>query len=103
MRGSARKTSERGKYSFLLFVAGNEPNSALAMKNLERICKQHLDGRHTLEIVDVLKDFSKAIDNGVIVTPTLILLHPEPRVTIFGNLNDEGKVVAALRLKGEAH
>jgi circadian clock protein KaiB len=103
MSGEGREAAERTAYSFLLFVAGEETNSVLAKNNLTRICKKHLDGRYSIGVVDVLEDFSTAIENGIIVTPTLVILQPEPRVTIFGNLNDAGKVLAALRLKGEAH
>ena len=98
----SKKAVKQTDFSFLLFVAGEEINSELAKKNLSRISKKHLDGRCKITIVDVLEDFLTAIDNGIIVTPTLILLQPEPRVTVFGNLNDTGKVMAALRLKGEA-
>lgn len=97
-----KKAVDKAGYSFRLFVAGDEPNSVLAKKNLSHICKEHLDGRCNIEIVDVFDDFSTAIENGIIVTPTLVLVHPEPRVKIFGNLNDTEKVVAALHLTGEA-
>ena len=94
----SKKALAQTDFSFLLFVAGDEPNSALAKKNLSLICEKNLQGRYNIEIVDVLEDFMTAIDNGVIVTPTLVLLQPEPRVTIFGNLNDAAAVMAALCL-----
>ena len=102
MSNARKKTMGQPVFSFLLFVAGDEPNSMLAKNNLLRICHEHLNGCNDIQIVDVLQDFSKAIDHGIIVTPTLILMQPEPRVTIYGNLNDTGKVMAALRLKGDA-
>jgi len=34
----------------------------------------------------------------VLVTPCLILDSPLPKVTVFGNLSDTEKVLAALRL-----
>ncbi|MFA6448971.1 MAG: circadian clock KaiB family protein [bacterium] len=101
MSGVNKKNVGQPCYFFLLFVAGDEPNSTLAQTNLSLICNKHLAGRFNIEIVDVIEDFSTAIDYGVIVTPTLILMKPEPRVTIFGNLNDAKKVLAALRLKEE--
>ena len=51
-----------------------------------------------IEIVDVMTDAATAHRNGVLVTPTLLLIEPRPRVTLLGSLNDEGQVLAALRL-----
>jgi circadian clock protein KaiB len=98
-----QKGVESDTYSFLLFVVGDEPNSALAKKNLSLICRKHLNGKCKIQIVDVLKDFAMAIKNNIVVTPTLILLKPEPRVTIFGNLSDIEKVLAALHIEGGAN
>jgi len=46
----------------------------------------------------VLEDFQMALENNVLVTPCLILASPLPKVTVFGNLSDTEKVIAALRL-----
>jgi circadian clock protein KaiB len=97
----AQGQNPRGEtYVLRLFVAGDEPNSKLAKENVTRLCEGHLKGRHRIEIVDVFKDFQAALQNTVLVTPTLILLAPPPGVTIFGNLSDTQKVLAALRLTG---
>lgn len=87
-------------YVFQLFVAGDEPNSALAHGNLVRLCDAHLPGRFEIHTVDVLKNAEAAYKHNVIVTPTLILIRPLPRVTLFGTLRDPGQVLAALRLTG---
>ena len=52
--------------------------------------------------MDVLKNADAAYRHNVIVTPTLILLKPLPKVTVFGNLRDPAHVLAALRLTGAA-
>ena len=88
----------REKYVLRLFVAGDEPNSKQAQENLARICDTHLRGRSEVEIVDVLEDFQPALDEGVLVTPALILISPPPRATVLGNLTDTQKVLTALRL-----
>jgi circadian clock protein KaiB len=88
-------------YVFLLFVAGNESNSTQARGNLARLCEEHIKERHKIETVDVLKDAATAHKNNVLVTPTLILLKPLPKVTVLGNLSDTRQVLAALRLNGD--
>ena len=87
-------------HRFRLFVAGEEANSKKARKNLEQICKTYLSGRNEIEIVDVLEDFNAALENNVLVTPTLIVIDPPPRVTILGTLDDTAKVLSALELGG---
>ena len=83
-----------------LFVAGDEPNSRQARKNLARLCERCLDAPCEITIYDVLESFQPALDNRVLVTPTLIRVSPPPRVTILGSLSDISKVVAALRRGG---
>jgi len=85
-------------YILRLFTADNEPNSRQARENLERLQETHLKKDHKKEFIDVLEDFETALENNVLVTPCLILAYPLPKVTIFGNLNDTKRVVAALRL-----
>jgi circadian clock protein KaiB len=88
-------------YVFRLFVAGNESNSSQARGNLTRLCEEHIKGRYKIDTLDVLKDATAAYKNNVLVTPTLILIKPLPKVTVLGNLNDTRQVLAALRLTGD--
>ena len=90
----------RHTYVFQVFVAGGEPNSALAIANLVRLCNTHLAGRYEIRTVDVLKNAEAAYRHNVVVTPTLILTAPLPKVTLFGTLRDHAQVLAALRLTG---
>ncbi|MCX6550674.1 MAG: circadian clock protein KaiB [Acidobacteria bacterium] len=107
-RGGKRRIAQAGRdttpapdtYVFQLFVAGDEPNSALALGNLVRICDAHIAGRYEIHTVDVLKNADAAYKHNVIVTPTVILTRPLPSVTLFGTLRDPAQVLAALRLTG---
>jgi circadian clock protein KaiB len=104
MNRSERKAKTKGveaqgeEYILRLFMAGNEPNSKQAWENLKRLQETYLKMPHKKEIVDVLEDFQTALEDNVLVTPCLILVSPAPKVTIFGNLSDTEKVLAALRL-----
>jgi len=104
MNRSERKAKSKGTeaqgetYILRLFMADNESNSRQALENLERLQETHLKMPHKKEIVDVLEDFQMALENNVLVTPCLILASPLPKVTVFGNLSDTEKVLAALRL-----
>jgi len=101
-RATRRNAKPKGEsYVFRLFVAGKEPNSMQARGNLARLCEERLKGRYRIETVDVLKDAATAHKNNVLVTPTLILIRPFPKATVFGNLSDTRQVLAALRLNGD--
>jgi circadian clock protein KaiB len=93
---NARK---KPQYIFRLYVAGNEPNSQLARENLKRICNKYLKDQCQIEEVDVMIDFASALKDRIFVTPTLILVEPEARVIVIGNLGDEDRVISALRLR----
>ena len=93
----ARK-AQRGHYLLRLFMAGNGANSQKALANLRSLCQEHLEGRYTIETVDVVQDFEAAVKHNILVTPALILVAPLPRVVVLGNLSDLPTVLAALRL-----
>ena len=79
-----------------LYVAGNAPNSQLAVANLAAICAEFLVGRFTLEIVNVLETPLRALADGILVTPSLARSAPPPAIRIVGNLNDRNSVLSAL-------
>jgi circadian clock protein KaiB len=97
----AKPRARRGKsdhYLLRLFMAGNGPNSQKALVRLQSLCKEHLEGRYTIETVDVVQDFEAAVRDNILVTPALILVAPLPRVVILGNLSDIPTVLTALRV-----
>ena len=65
------------RFEFRLYIAGGESNSAQAVANLEALCRAHLAGRHEIEIVDVLLQPKRALQDGVFMTPTLIQRAPD--------------------------
>ena len=99
-RGASGSGKKRGHYVLRLFVAGTAANSKQAVVNLRNLCRQHLNGRCTIETVDVTKDYEAAVRNNILVTPALVLVEPLPRVVVLGNLSDPQKVLEALRLAG---
>ena len=99
----AAKKGQSRHYLLRLYMAGNGPNSQKALSNLRNLCQQHLEGRFTIETVDVVEDFQAAAKDNILVTPALILVAPLPKVTVLGNLSDLPRVLAALRLSGVNH
>ncbi|MDM8535556.1 circadian clock KaiB family protein [Desulfobacterales bacterium HSG17] len=90
------KCSKNIEYDLQLFIAGKDPVSVQALKNIQMICEKHLKGSYQLQVTDIVKDFQEAVKNRVMITPMLIMKLDSARVTIIGNLNDTQKVLTEL-------
>ena len=84
--------------SLRLYVAGDAPNSQAAVANAKSICETHFAG-YALEIVDMLTHPKRALEDGIIVTPTLLKLSPLPAHRVIGNLSDTAQLLLALGQK----
>jgi len=82
-----------------LFVAGNAPNSAQARANLRTLLRRYHLPEEGVDVVDCLRDPLRALEQGVLVTPTLVRVQPEPAVTIIGTLRDSHGVMDMLGLR----
>lgn len=49
-----------------------------------------------LDVVDVFENGKRAIKDGVIVTPTLVVLRGDQRFTIVGDLSDRSQLHSAI-------
>ena len=81
-----------------LYVVAGAPNSIAARANLAAILAPVGTENYVLEIVDCITDPHRALKEGVLVTPTLVKLAPDPTQTIVGSLSDRQGVAAALGL-----
>lgn len=102
MSRHARKPKPRRARTTLvllrLYIVAGAPNSVQAIANLDAICQEHLKGAYKLEVVDILEHPQRALDEGVLVTPSLAKLSPRPAANVVGNLSDKSKVMLALGL-----
>lgn len=86
------------QYELCLYVTGMTPRSARAIENLRAFCSRHLQGRHTLRIVDVYQQPALAREEQLIAAPTLIKRTPLPQRRLVGDLSNQERVRAALGL-----
>lgn len=86
---------ERG-LSLCLFVAGDSPDSAAAIANLEALFTLAERSCVTIEIVDVQKDPARAARDGIILTPTLLKTAPAPACRVLGNLKNRNALLHLL-------
>jgi circadian clock protein KaiB len=89
---------DRVAVKFTLYVAGEAVNSALALANLHAVCRRHLAGRHSIEVVDVFLEPDRALADRIFMTPTLLKLTPAPSRKIVGTLSDTAALMQALEL-----
>lgn len=87
------------KWELRLYIAGQTPKSVSALSNLTRYCKEHLNGRYSIEIIDLLKTPQLAEGDQIFAIPTLVRKVPEPIRKIIGDLSNEEKVLVGLNIR----
>lgn len=100
---SERQVDDPGAMFHLrLYVAGQSPKSVRAVENLRRVCEQHLAGRYTIELVDLVERPQLARSDEILAVPTLVRKLPPPIRKIIGDLSDTEKVLVGLQLRSRA-
>ena len=81
-----------------LYVAGRTEKSVAALQNLQEYCKEYLEGKYRLEVIDLLKKPQLAEGDQIFAVPTLVRKVPEPMRKIIGDLSDKEKVLVGLNI-----
>jgi len=89
-------------FKFRLYAAEDTQNSTQAFANILAICKEHLADRYEIEVIDVLRQPKRALQDGIRMTPTLVKLAPLPMRTIVGTLTQTQRVMTALGIEAAA-
>lgn len=87
------------KWELRLYIAGNTPRSATALRNLKKYCEEHLKGIYDIEVIDLLKNPQLAEGDQILAIPTLVKKVPEPVRKIIGDLSNEEKVLVGLDIR----
>jgi circadian clock protein KaiB len=82
-----------------LYVAGETPRSVAALSNLRRICEEHLVGKYTIEVIDLLERPQLARGEQIVAIPTLERRLPEPVRKIIGDLSNTERVLIGLDIR----
>ena len=82
-----------------LYVAGQTQKSLAALRNLQKICDQHLKGRYRLEVIDLLKQPQLAAGDQILAVPTLVRNLPPPLCKIIGDLSNTERVLVGLDIR----
>ncbi|MGD0129499.1 MAG: circadian clock KaiB family protein [Terriglobia bacterium] len=98
----ALHSGEKLRYTLRLYVAGVTPRSANAIKNIKKICEEHLHGRYDLQVIDVYQHPTLAEGEQIIAAPTLIKKLPLPLRRFIGDMSDTEKILVGLDLRPAA-
>src|SRR6185436_1676613 len=98
-RKPAASSPRRPEYVLRLYISGSTSKSALAVKNIKRVCEQHLKNRYDLEAIDIYQQAHLARDQQIVAAPTLIKQLPLPLRRLIGDMSDLEKVLVGLDLK----
>lgn len=82
-----------------LYIAGQTPKSVLAIKNINKYCKEHLSGKYSIEVIDLLKNPQLAEGDQIFAIPTLVRKVPQPIRKIIGDLSNEERVLVGLNIR----
>lgn len=96
--GKQRKKADE-VWNLRLYVAGQTPKSVTAFANLKKICEEHLKGKYTIEVVDLLENPTLAQGDQILAIPTLVRKLPEPIKKIIGDLSNTERVLIGLDLR----
>lgn len=97
-----RTSPDSGTYNLRLYVAGQTPKSLAAVANLKRICEEHLAGRYSIEVIDLLVTPQLAAGDQIVALPTLVRRLPPPLKRIIGNLSDTERVLVGLDIRAKS-
>ena len=86
----------RKLYVLRLYVSGRKPRSQHAIATLTALCKEHLQGRFDLEVIDVDENPKLAIREQIFALPTLVKELPEPFRRFVGDPADPSRVLIGL-------
>jgi circadian clock protein KaiB len=87
-------------YVLRLFVSGASPKSTEAIRNIKRICDEHLPGQYELEVVDIYQQPGLAAAEQVLAAPMLVKKFPLPLKRLIGNLSNTRTILHGLGLFG---
>ena len=86
-------------YALKLYVAGQTPKAVRAFSNLRKICEEHLEGRYSIEVIDLVENPQLGRGDQILALPTLVRRLPAPIKKIIGDLSNTERVLVGLDLR----
>ena len=90
---------KKDSWHLRLYVAGKTARCEAAEDNLRKVCEEHLAGRYTIEIIDLMENPTLAHGDQILAIPTLVRKLPTPVRRIIGDLSNTERVLVGLDLR----
>ena len=98
-QAAATAATDPDLWQLRLYVAGKTAKSVAAFENLQRLCEEHLAGKYTIEVVDLLVNPQLAKGDQIVAIPTLVRKLPEPIRKVIGDLSNVERTLVGLQLR----
>jgi circadian clock protein KaiB len=98
-RTASAKKSQVETWQLRLYTAGQSPKSLTAFANLKKLCEEHLQGRYSIEVIDLTQNPQLAAGDQIVAIPTLVRKLPEPLRRIVGDLSNTERTLVGLQLR----
>jgi circadian clock protein KaiB len=89
------------KYVLRLYVTGTTPKSVSAIRNIRKICDEHLKGAYDLEVIDIYQQPVLAKGEQIIAAPTLLKKLPLPLRRFIGDMSNTEQILLGLDLRAK--
>ena len=100
MAGIKKKVVEKNaEFILRLYITGANPNSLRAVTNIKLFCETNLQGRYSLEIIDVFQQPELAKLEQIVALPMLVKEAPLPERRLIGDLSDTYKILKSFGLQ----
>jgi circadian clock protein KaiB len=88
-------------FVFRLYSANRNVEMERLMQQLKQVMSKYFPGDVQTEIIDVLMDPERAVQDNVFGTPMLVKHLPEPSQRVLGDLSDPKKILVLFGLLQE--
>lgn len=71
---------------FRIYIAGRNHTSDKAVRDFREFLERKLKDRYSLEVLDMLESPPQALEDNIIVTPTVLRVSPPPQKKVIGDI-----------------
>lgn len=80
-----------------LYVSGNGWLSSRARENLERLCREHIQDRYDIHVIDLAENPALAREHEIVAVPAVVREAPVPIRKMCGDFSDTQLALYALQ------
>ncbi len=96
-KAAAKRQTQR--YALRLYISGMTPRSTQPIRNIRKICEEHLHGRYDPEAIDICQHPNLPEGEQIIAAPTLVKKLPLPLRRIIGDMSNPERILVGMDLR----